>query len=154
LERRYRFLGPDTILVVPGPPIPTTGPINGTDTIYYLSSYEIYDVPSGANYNYLWSSVAPITTGQITNTITVNFSTFLGEFIPGAIQVIPEANGCIGLPVTIDLFILNILPKIDLRIVCEYHEFITLNVNLVGGILSGIGIAGNTLSSRFISNRK
>jgi len=137
-------LDPDTVLVVPGPPIPTTGPINGTDTICYLSSYEMYDVPAVAGYNYLWSSVPPITSGQGTNIITVDFSSFPGGFIPGAIQVTPEANGCIGAPVTIDLFILNVVPTIDpIGPFCEYDEFVTLNVNPIGGILSGIGIVGN-----------
>jgi len=137
-------LGPDTVLVVPGPPIPSTGPISGLDTICYLSSYEMYSVPSQPTYNYLWSSVAPITSGQGTNIITVDFSSFPGGFIPGAIQVTPEENGCTGLPVTIDLFILNVLPTIDpIGPFCEYDEFVTLNVNPVGGILSGVGITGN-----------
>jgi gliding motility-associated-like protein len=137
-------LGPDTVLVVPGPPIPTTGPINGVDTICYLSSYEMYDVPAVAGYNYLWSSVSPITSGQGTNIITVDFSSFPGGFIPGGIQVTPEANGCIGAPVTIDLFILNVVPTIDpIGPFCEYDEFVTLNVNPIGGILSGIGVVGN-----------
>ena len=137
-------LGPDTVLVVPGPPIPITGPINGVDTICYLSSYEMYDVPAVAGYNYLWSSVAPITSGQGTNIITVDFSSFNPGFIPGAIQVTPELNGCVGAPVTIDLFILNVVPTIDpIGPFCEYDEFVTLNVNPIGGILSGIGVAGN-----------
>jgi gliding motility-associated-like protein len=137
-------LGPDTVLVVPGPPIPSTGPINGVDTICYLSSYEMYDVPAVAGYNYLWSSVSPITSGQGTNIITVDFSPFTPGFIPGAIQVTPESNGCIGAPVTIDLFILNVVPTIDpIGPFCEYDEFVTLNMNPIGGILSGIGVAGN-----------
>jgi gliding motility-associated-like protein len=137
-------LGPDTVLVVPGPPIPTTGPINGVDTICYLSSYEMYDVPAVAGYNYLWSSVSPITSGQGTNIITVDFSSFNPGFIPGAIQVTPESNGCVGAPVTIDLFILNVIPTIDpIGPFCEYDEFVTLNVNPIGGILSGMGVAGS-----------
>jgi len=140
-------LGPDTVLIVPGPPIPSTGPINGTDTICYLSSYEMYDVPAVANYNYLWSSVAPITSGQGTNIITVDFSSFPGGFIPGAIQVTPEANGCTGLPVTIDLFILNVLPTIDpIGPFCEYDGSVILNAIPVGGIFSGVGVVGNEFS--------
>jgi gliding motility-associated-like protein len=104
----------------------------------------MYDVPAVAGYNYLWSSVSPITSGQGTNIITVDFSSFPPGFIPGAIQVTPESNGCIGAPVTIDLFILNVVPTIDpIGPFCEYDEFVTLNVNPIGGILSGIGIAGN-----------
>ncbi len=137
-------VGPDTVLVVPGPPIPTTGPINGVDTICYLSSYEMYDVPAVAGYNYLWSSVAPITSGQGTNIITTDFSAFPTGFIPGGIQVIPEANGCVGVPVSIDLFVLNIVPTLDpIGPFCEYDEFITLNPTPVGGLLTGTGLAGN-----------
>jgi gliding motility-associated-like protein len=137
-------VGPDTVLVVPGPPIPTTGPINGVDTICYLSSYEMYDVPAVAGYNYLWSSVAPITSGQGTNIITTDFSAFPAGFIPGGIQVIPEANGCIGLPVSIDLFVLNIIPTLDpIGPFCEYDEFVTLNPTPFGGLLTGTGLAGN-----------
>ena len=137
-------IGPDTILVVPGPPIPSTGPINGLDTICYLSSYEMYSVPAVANYNYLWSCVAPITSGQGTNIVTVDFSLFPPGFIPGGIQVTPESNGCVGAPVVIDLFILNVLPTIDpIGPFCEYDEFVLLNVNPIGGILSGIGVIGN-----------
>jgi gliding motility-associated-like protein len=137
-------IGPDTVLVVPGPPIPTTGPISGLDTICYLSSYEMYSVPAVANYNYLWSCVAPITSGQGTNIITVDFSSFPPGFIPGGIQVTPESNGCVGAPVVIDLFILNVLPTIDpIGPFCEYDEFVLLNVNPIGGTLSGIGVAGN-----------
>ena len=136
-------LGPDTILVSPGPPIPITGPINGTDTICYLSSYEMYDVPAVAGYNYLWSSVAPITSGQGTNIITADFSAFPAGFIPGGIQVIPEANGCIGLPVSIDLFILNVIPTIDaIGPFCVYDEFVPLNPTPPGGILTGLGVSG------------
>jgi len=137
-------VGPDTVLVVPGPPIPTTGPINGVDTICYLSSYEMYDVPAAAGYNYLWSSVAPITSGQGTNIITTDFSAFPAGFIPGGIQVIPEANGCVGVPVSIDLFVLNIVPTLDaIGPFCEYDEFVTLNPTPLGGLLTGPGLAGN-----------
>lgn len=134
-------VGPDTVLVVPGPPIPTTGPINGVDTICYLSSYEMYDVPAMPGYNYLWSSVAPITSGQGTNIITTDFSAFPAGFIPGGIQVIPEANGCVGPPVSIDLVVLNIIPTLDpAGPFCEYDEFITLQAQPLGGVFSGVGV--------------
>jgi gliding motility-associated-like protein len=135
--------GPDTVLVVPGPPIPTTGPISGTDTICYLSSYEMYDVPNVAGYNYLWSSVAPITSGQGTSIITVDFSAFPAGYIPGGIQVTPEANGCVGPVISIDLFVLNvvlILPAIGPF--CEYDEFVSLNPTPTGGILTSVGTVG------------
>jgi len=137
-------LGPDTVFVQPGPPIPSTGPINGTDTICYLSSSDIYNVPLQPNYNYLWMSVAPIISGQNTNQIEVDFSSFSPGFISDAIQVIPEENGCIGLPIIFDLFILDVLPVIDsLGPFCEYDEFVTLNAVPAGGVFSGVGVGGN-----------
>jgi len=103
----------------------------------------MYDVPAVAGYNYLWSSVAPITSGQGTNIITADFSAFPAGFIPGGIQVIPEANGCIGLPVSIDLFILNVIPTIDaIGPFCVYDEFVPLNPTPPGGILTGLGVSG------------
>ena len=140
-------IGPDTVLVVPGYPIPSTGPINGLDTICYLSSNEIYSVPLNPAYNYLWSAVGNITSGQGTNQITVDFSSFPSGFIPGAIQVTPEENGCIGLPVSFDIYILNVLPVIDpIGPFCEYDGSVTLNAIPVGGIYSGNGIGGNTFT--------
>ena len=138
-------LGPDTVLVVPGPPIPTAGPINGVDTVCYLSSYEMYDVLATPGYNYLWSSVAPITSGQGTNIITLDFSAFPAGFIPGAVQVTPEANGCVGPPASIDLFVLNVIPTLDpIGPFCEYDEFVTLNPTPTGGTLTGTGMIGNS----------
>jgi len=136
-------VGPDTVLVVPGPPIPTTGPISGTDTICYLSSYEMYDVPAIPGYNYLWSSVAPITSGQGTNIITTDFSAFNAGYIPGGIQVTPEANGCVGPTISIDLFILNIVPTLPaIGPFCEYDEWVALNPTPTGGLLIGTGTVG------------
>lgn len=137
-------IGPDTILVVPGPPIPSTGPINGLDTICYLSSNEIYDVPLNPNYNYLWSTVGPLTSGQGTNQITVDFSSFPAGFIPGAVQITPESNGCIGPTVSFDITIFNVVPVIDpIGPFCSYDEFVTLNAIPAGGTFNGNGIGGN-----------
>lgn len=137
-------IGPDTILVVPGPPIPSTGPINGLDTICYLSSNEIYDVPLNPNYNYLWSTVGNLTSGQGTNQITVDFNLSPPGFIPGAVQVTPEANGCVGPTVSFDVTIFNVVPVIDpIGPFCSYDEFVTLNAIPAGGAFSGNGVVGN-----------
>jgi gliding motility-associated-like protein len=140
-------IGPDTVLVVPGYPIPSTGPINGLDTICYLSSNETYSVPLNPAYNYLWSTVGSLTSGQGTNQITIDFSSFSSGFIPGAIQVTPEENGCVGLPVSFDVYILNVLPVIDpIGPFCEYDGSVTLNATPVGGVFSGNSIGGNTFT--------
>ncbi len=82
--------------------------------------------------------------GQGTNQITIDFSSFPPGLISNAIQVIPEENGCTGLPILLDIFILNVLPVIDsIGPFCEYDEFVTLNAFPVGGIFSGNGITNN-----------
>lgn len=133
--------GPDTVLVIPGPPVPVIGPINGTDTICIGSPLEVYDVTGQPGYNYLWSCVAPILTGQGTSTIEVDFSAFPAGFIPGAIQVTPEANGCVGLPSVFDITIFSVTPVIQPEgPFCSYDEFITLQAQPLGGVFSGIGV--------------
>lgn len=135
--------GPDTVLVIPGPPIPAISPINGTDTICIGSALEVYDVATTPGYNYLWSSVAPILSGQGTSIIEVDFSAFPASFIPGAIQVTPEANGCIGMPVSIDITIFQVIPVIQPEgPFCSYDPDVTLQVQPLGGVLSGPGIVG------------
>jgi gliding motility-associated-like protein len=139
--------GPDTVLVVPGPPIPVIGPINGTDTICIGSALEVYEVMGQPGYNYLWSSVAPILTGQGTNTIEVDFSAFPAGLIPGAIQVTPEANGCVGMPMTYDITIFSVTPVIQPEgPFCSYDEFITLQAQPLGGVFSGVGVLGSTFT--------
>jgi gliding motility-associated-like protein len=137
-------LGPDTVLVIPNLSIPSTGPISGLDTICYLSSNETYSVPLQPTYNYSWSTTGNLMSGQGTNQITIDFSSFPPGLISNAIQVIPEENGCTGLPILLDIFILNVLPVIDsIGPFCEYDEFVTLNAFPVGGIFSGNGITNN-----------
>ena len=136
--------GPDTVLVVPGPPIPVLGPINGTDTICIGSALEVYDVATQSGYNLLWSSVAPILSGQGTSVIEVDFSAFPASFIPGAIQVTPEANGCLGLPVDIDITIFSVSSTIQPEgPFCSYDEFVTLQAQPLGGVFSGTGVVGS-----------
>jgi gliding motility-associated-like protein len=136
-------LGPDTVLVVPGPPIPVVSPINASDTVCFPSNNEIYSVVNQPWVNYLWSSVGAITSGQGTNSITVDWSTTSPGFIPGAVMVTPEANGCVGIPVSFDLTILNIIPVIDpAGPFCSNEEFSTLNATPIGGVFIGTGMVG------------
>ena len=136
-------LGPDTVLVVPGPPIPVVSPINASDTVCFPSNDEIYSVVNQPWVNYLWSSVGTITSGQGTNSITVDWGTTSPGFVPGAVMVTPEANGCIGIPVSFDLTILNIIPVIDpAGPFCSNEEFSTLNATPIGGVFSGMGMIG------------
>ena len=127
------------------PPVPTISPIIYSDTACYQSSNEIYSVIEQVGYTYQWSSLAPITLGQGTDSINVDWSTLPAGFIPNAVVVTGyNQNNCPSLPESIDLFILNVLPVINpIGPFCEYDGSVNLNAVPVGGIFSGIGVASN-----------
>ena len=136
-------LGPDTVTVIPGPPIPVVSPITASDTVCFQSNNEIYSVINQPGVWYQWDAIGIITLGQGTDNITIDWSSTQPGFIPGAVMVTPEANGCVGIPVSFDLTILNIVPTIDpIGPFCSYDEFVTLNVTPPNGTLSGIGVIG------------
>jgi gliding motility-associated-like protein len=127
------------------PPVPTISPIIYSDTACYQSSNEIYSVIEQVGYTYQWSSLSPIILGQGTDSINVDWSTFPAGFIPNAVVVTGyNQNNCPSLPESINLFILNVLPVINpIGPFCEYDGSVNLNAVPVGGIFSGIGVAGN-----------
>jgi gliding motility-associated-like protein len=136
-------LGPDTVFVQPGPPFPVVSPINSSDTICFQSNNEVYSVIEQPGVWYQWDAVGGIISGQGTDSITVDWSSLTPGFIPGAVMVTPEANGCVGMAVSFDLFILNVVPTIDpVGPFCEYDEFVTLQAFPLGGIMSGPGVVG------------
>jgi gliding motility-associated-like protein len=136
-------LGPDTVFVQPGPPIPIVSPIVASDTVCFGSNNEIYSIIEQPGVWYQWSTVGTLISGQGTDSTVIDWSNVSPGFIPGAVMVVPEANGCIGMPVTFDLTILNIFPTIDsVGPFCEYDEFVTLQVSPLGGTLSGPGVIG------------
>ena len=133
------------------PPVPVISPITYNDTICYQSSNEIYSVVSQPGYTYQWSSLPPITSGQGTNAINVDWSLFPSGFVPGAIMVTGyNQNNCPSLPESIDLTVFNILPVIDpAGPFCSNDEFSTLNAVPIGGVFSGIGMMGNDFYPSF-----
>ncbi len=132
--------GPDTVFVLPGTAIPSVTPIMSSDTICWQSNNASYQTTSQAGVTYVWDAVAPITSGQGTDSITVDWSLLSPGFIPGAVQVTPELNGCVGLTEAVDLFILNIDPVIQPQsTLCEYDDAITLQATPPGGIFAGVG---------------
>ena len=137
-------ISPDTVTVIPGPPIPVVSPIVASDTVCFSSNNETYSVINQPGVWYQWDAIGIISSGQGTDNITVDWSSISAGFIPGAVMVTPEANGCVGIPVSFDLMILNILPTIDpIGPFCSYDEFVTLNVTPPNGILSGVGVVGS-----------
>jgi gliding motility-associated-like protein len=137
-------LGPDTVFIQPGPPIPVVSPIVASDTICFQSNNEIYSIIEQPGVWYQWSAVGTLISGQGTDSIIIDWSSVSPGFIPGGVMVVPEANGCIGMPVSFDLTILDIVPTITpVGPFCEYEEFVTLQATPIGGIFSGPGMVGN-----------
>ena len=127
------------------PQVPVIGPIVFNDTICYLSTNEIYSIPSQAGYTYQWSSPSTITSGQGTNTITSNWFTQNPGYVNNAVTVIGyDVNNCPSLPISINAVIYNELPIITpVGPYCSYDEFTTLNASPIGGVFSGNGVIGN-----------
>jgi gliding motility-associated-like protein len=137
-------LGPDTVFVQPGTPIPIITPIIASDTVCYLDNSEIYSTNLNPLYNYNWTSVAPITSGNGTNSIDVNWSSMPAGTYTNAIQVIANQNGCFSTPQLFNVTVLNVLPVIDpIGPFCSYDEFTTLSATPIGGIFTGPGVVGN-----------
>lgn len=137
-------LGPDTVFVMPGPVYPVVNSINYQDTICVNSTSEIYSVTNQPGVTYIWSAVGSIVNGQGTDTVEVDWNSITPGFIPGGIMVTPQANGCVGSSVSIDLFVLSVLPTINqVGPFCEYDSIITLDASPIGGTFTGPGILGN-----------
>ena len=128
------------------PPMVVGGPIIYSDTICMNSTNEIYFCPNiGPGYTYQWSTVGNITTGQGTNQISVDWNGVSNGFIPGGVQVTAyNPFGCSSLPVSIDLFVLNVLPVITpTGPFCSNDEFTILTATPIGGVFSGSGVMGD-----------
>ena len=128
------------------PPMVVGGPIIYSDTICINSTNEIYFCPNiGPGYTYQWSTVGNITTGQGTNQISVDWNGVSNGFIPGGVQVTAyNPFGCSSLPVSVDLFVLNVLPVITpTGPFCSNDEFTILTATPIGGVFSGPGVMGD-----------
>lgn len=135
--------GPDTVFVLPGTAIPVVTPIQSSDTICWQSNLASYQTTSQPGVVYAWDAVGVITSGQGTDSITVDWSTLPPGFIPGAVQVTPELNGCVGLTEAVDLYILNVDPVIQPQpALCEYDAAVNLVATPAGGIFMGLGVTG------------
>lgn len=124
----------------------TTNP----DTVCMGSTSEMYQVPSlGAGYTYTWTVAAPgtINSGQGTNQIFVNWSAAPAGLINNAISVTatgPAPTFCSSAPVTLNVFILNIVPTITaIGPFCAADPCVNLVGTPAGGTFSGTGVVGN-----------
>jgi hypothetical protein len=123
----------------------TTNP----DTICPNQTGSIYQVPSlGAGYTYSWTVSAPgtVTAGSGTNQITVNWGALPTGLNTNAVTVIATntVTGCQSAPVTLNVFVLNIVPTItSIGPFCQGANCVTLTGTPAGGTWSGTGVVGN-----------
>lgn len=122
----------------------TTNP----DTVCINTPGSTYQVPSlGAGYTYTWTVTAPgtITSGQGTNQINVNWSAAGPGLINNAVSVFATSpSGCQSLPVTLNVFILQITPTITpIGPFCANNACVNLVGTPAGGIFSGNGVVNN-----------
>ena len=127
------------------PPQVITGPIMSLDTVCLGETAAMYSVPTQPGYTYAWTSQGTIVSGQGTSAIAVDWSALNAGLVGGAVQVVAANQfGCLSAPVTVNTYILNIIPTIDaVGPFCVYDAMATLTATPVGGVFSGLGITGN-----------
>ena len=113
------------------------------DTVCINSPFSTYQVPNTPNYTYNWTVSAPgvLTTGQGTNEITVDWSSAPAGSIPNGISVYASTPaGCDGPPITMNVFILEILPIVLPLDFCEGDPCEDLVATPAGGVFTGPNI--------------
>jgi len=125
------------------PPPVLVSQITGSDTVCIGSNNEIYSVTNQPPYTYTWQTIGNITSGQGTNTITVDWSNQPSGFIPGAVQVTAyNQNGCASLPSVFDLTVFSVSPLItQIGPFCSYDECEVLTAQPVGGSFTINGVS-------------
>ena len=133
----------------------TTNP----DTVCYQSTaLSTYTVPSVGSGTYTWTVTAPgvITTGQGTNSISVNWSTASPGLITNGVSVTyssPAPANCPATPVNLNVLIYQVTPTITaLGPFCESDPCVTLVGTPVGGTWSGLGVSGNQFCPDNVAN--
>jgi len=151
----YSFLITDGIgctvsgnVTLTNPPQIIMNPINGPDTICYLSSLESYNVPSmGAGYTYVWSTTPQLLGGQGTDTITTDWSLEPSGLYQDSVSVYSVSpNGCSSDTSYFTTFVLDINPTIDpIGPFCDYDGC----VDLVGTPLNGTFLVNGVQTDEF-----
>jgi len=131
----------------------TTNP----DTVCYQSTtLSTYTVPSVGTGTYTWAVASPgvITTGQGTNSISVNWSTASPGLITNGISVtFTSTAGCPATPVNLNVLIYQIIPTITaIGPFCESDPCVTLVGTPTGGTWSGLGVSGNQFCPDNVAN--
>jgi hypothetical protein len=113
------------------------------DTVCINNPFSVYQVPSTPNYTYVWTVSAPgvLTLGQGTNEITVDWSSAPAGPIPNGISVYATTPaGCDVPPITMNVFILEILPVVTPLDFCEGDPCEDLVATPTGGVFTGPNI--------------
>jgi hypothetical protein len=133
----------------------TTNP----DTVCYQSTtLSTYTVPSIGSGTYTWTVTSPgvITTGQGTNSISVNWSTASLGLITNGVSVTyssPAPANCPATPVNLNVLIYQVIPTINvLGPFCESDPCVTLVGTPAGGTWSGLGVSGNQFCPDNVTN--
>jgi hypothetical protein len=129
------------------------------DTVCYQSTaLSTYTIPSVGSGTYTWTVTAPgvITTGQGTNSISVNWSAAAPGLIPNGVSVTysspPPAN-CPATPVNLNVLIYQVIPTITaLGPFCESDPCVNLVGAPAGGTWSGTGVVGNQFCPDNVTN--
>jgi len=129
------------------------------DTVCYQSTtLSTYTIPSVGSGTYTWTVTSPgvITTGQGTNSISVNWSAAAPGLIPNGVSVTysspPPAN-CPATPVNLNVLIYQVIPTITaLGPFCESDPCVNLVGTPVGGTWSGTGVVGNQFCPDNVTN--
>lgn len=114
------------------------------DTVCYQTPGSTYSVVNDPNNTYLWSVVPPavITSGQGTSAIVVDWSAHPPGLITNAVTVLAVNQfGCDTL-VTLNVFILNIVPTFTAQATCVDNGCIPLTGTPAGGVFTGPGVSG------------
>jgi len=121
----------------------TTNP----DTVCYQTAGSIYQVPNTPGYTYTWTVATPgiMQSGQGTNQINVDWSNAApGTIINGITVFATDANGCTSTPVTLNIFIYQVIPTItNIGPFCQSEPCINLSATPAGGTFTGLGVSGN-----------
>jgi gliding motility-associated-like protein len=133
-----------TITLV-NPPIVVANPIIASDTVCYQYNGLFTTTDLGVGNTYQWLTVGVITSGQGTDSVTIDWSTLPSGFISNAVSMFAiNPNGCVSSPVTFDLTIYNEIPTITpVGPFCSNDEFTTLNATPIGGVFNGTGVIGD-----------
>jgi hypothetical protein len=118
------------------------------DTVCYQTPGSVYSVPSlGPGFTYTWTVASPgvLVSGQGTNSINVNWSSASPGLITNGITVYAtNSSNCQSTPITLNVFILQVIPVITpIAPLCVTEPCVTLVGTPSGGVFSGPGVSGN-----------